>query len=454
MVGLEESSMKQIWIIGLCVLLALPIAQVTYVKAASTNEQHLSSAALLDGGWIEEQDNITILHVGGSHYQMGYQHGYLLREEVQENVRAFLHFADQFLSRSDLLMLWNTSEPYVPSEYVQEIQGIADGANISFNDIAESIMAVEYADHGCYGIAAWGPATVDGELYHARSFDLPSNIQDPVSGKYAHENTILIVRNPANGSASLCPSIAGSFHTGGGMNLHGVALGIQICWSKDQTFQGTPYHFRVQQVLDYATNATVALEMLNTNRTHGFNFVVSQADPAEGFVLEQTANHTYIGTHNDTVESTQPFWAIEHVVRRTNVFIEPTIAKTQRNRYDPRGFIGFLNLLLYKKTNCPFFAVYQLYESVSKQIYVSWGTLNLNETMEVLQTGYHGEGFPLLRLIEMLGKGTGMAEAWNQWVACAATGDMVVSFATHDQMAFKVKPHYFNFYDLLDADPP
>ena len=29
--------------------------------------------------------------------------------------------------------------------------------------------------------------------------------------------------------------------------IHGVALGIQICWSKDQTFEGNPYHFRVQQ---------------------------------------------------------------------------------------------------------------------------------------------------------------------------------------------------------------
>jgi len=28
----------------------------------------------LDGGWVEEQDGVTILHVSGTHYDMGYQH--------------------------------------------------------------------------------------------------------------------------------------------------------------------------------------------------------------------------------------------------------------------------------------------------------------------------------------------------------------------------------------------
>jgi hypothetical protein len=388
---------------------------------------------------------------------MGYQHGYLLQEMVQQNIRAFLRYAEDYpgenLTRGRLLDLWNISKPYVPAKYIDELQGIADGANISFGDIVASIMAVEYSDHGCFGISTWGPATADGLLCHARSFDLPSTIQDPVSGRFAHWNTILIVREPENESASLCPSIAGSFHTGGGMNDYGVCLGLQICWSKDQTFEGNPYHFRVQEVLDSAATAEQALQILNTNRTHGFNIIVSQADPAVGFALEQTANHTYIGTYNNTVESTAPFWAFDHVVRRTNVFEDPTIAATQRTPYNPAGFIAFLKLLFMQKSN-PYFAVFQLYKSVSKHINASWGDLDLNTTMTVLRSGYRADEFLLLRLIKFLGNGTGMAEAWNQWVACPATGDMIFSFATHDQMAFTAQTHYVNLYDLLTDSPP
>jgi len=443
--------MRHPLIVCIIICCLLPLAQATNV--ADQQPQTPSHTSFLDGGWVEERDNITILHVNGSHYQMGFQHGALLREKVQENIRAFLHYAQDYLPLSDLLSYWNISKPYIPTEYIQEIQGIADGANISFYEIAQAIMAIEYLDHGCYGIAAWGIATKDGQLYHARSFDLPSTIQDPVSGRFAHENTVLIVRNPDNGSASVCPSVAGSFHTGGGMNSEGVCLGIQICWSKDQTFEGNPYHFRIQEVLDSAKTAEEALQILNTNRTHGFNFIVSQANPPIGFALEQTTNLTYIGTHNDTVEGIEPFWALEHVIRRTNVFLEPTIAATQRRPYDPSGLIAFLKLLFFQKTN-PYFAVFQLYKSVSKEIFLSWGNLSLNQTLMVLQNGYRAEDTPLLRLIERLGKGTGMAEAWNQWVVCPATGDMVFSFATHDQMAFNSEPHYVNLYELLSESPP
>lgn len=449
---MEVVSMRSILIVVVCFTFALSGVQAAFFHQVLPTEKEAIQKTLVDGGWLEQRDNITILHVSGSHYEMGYQHGYLLKDKVQENIRAFLHYAQEYLSISELLQLWAISEPFVPPQYIQEIQGIADGAEISFSEIIASIMAVEYSDHGCYGIAAWGPATSDGVLYHARSFDLPSNIQDPVSGRFAHENAILVVRNPEDGSASLSPSIAGSFHTGGGMNIHGVSLGIQICWSKDQTFAGNPYHFRVQEVLDTATTAEKAIQILNTNRTHGFNFIVSQSEPAEAFILEQTANYTYVGTHNNSIESTKPFWGIDHVVRRTNVFVDPTIAKTQRKPYNPAGLIGFFQLLFFQKSS-PFFAVFQLYTSVSKHLYTSWGTLTLNGTMMALQNGYLAEDFPLLRLIERLGKGTGMAEAWNQWVVCGTTGDIVVSFATHDQMAYQTKSHYLNFYELLDADP-
>ena len=39
----------------------------------------------LDGGWIEERNGITILHVSGMPYVMGYQHGYLFKDLIMDN---------------------------------------------------------------------------------------------------------------------------------------------------------------------------------------------------------------------------------------------------------------------------------------------------------------------------------------------------------------------------------
>ncbi len=38
-------------------------------------------------GWLEMIDHYPVLHLKGSPYEMGYQHGVLLKESVRENCR-------------------------------------------------------------------------------------------------------------------------------------------------------------------------------------------------------------------------------------------------------------------------------------------------------------------------------------------------------------------------------
>ena len=45
----------------------------------------------MEGGWLEERDGVSILHISGSPYNMGFQHGFLLQDEIQENYRAIFN---------------------------------------------------------------------------------------------------------------------------------------------------------------------------------------------------------------------------------------------------------------------------------------------------------------------------------------------------------------------------
>ena len=56
-------------IAGLCVL---PILAAGANFNTSERMQKNNHASLLEGGWVEQRDGLTILHVNGSHYQMGY----------------------------------------------------------------------------------------------------------------------------------------------------------------------------------------------------------------------------------------------------------------------------------------------------------------------------------------------------------------------------------------------
>lgn len=103
---------KKFFVLILCIILCVPIVLGTRIQIIQSENTHKESLSrLLQGGWIEERKGITILHVSGSNYEMGFQHGYLLKEKVQENLRAFLSFAQTAISREELLAYWNSSVP-------------------------------------------------------------------------------------------------------------------------------------------------------------------------------------------------------------------------------------------------------------------------------------------------------------------------------------------------------
>jgi len=410
-----------------------------------------SSNRLLEGGWLEERDGVNILHVSGSYYEMGYQHGYLLKEGCIENIRAFLDYTLRKFSYDELIEIWDTMKKYIPTPYIEELHGLADGSGVSFENISIVYAATECTSFmGCFGIAAWGNATVDGKLYHARSWDLPFDIRDPVSGKCVHENSVLIIRKPDNGFASLCPSVAGALNGAGGINEKGIGIGAEICWSNDQGFNGPPILIRVQWLLDYADTIEQALDILTTNRTLGWNFIVSDCKVPVGYSVEISANHSYIGTWDDPVEANKPFWSIKNVVRRTNFYINPTLAATQRNYYDPSGVLGILSTLF---KGDPYFVVWNNYRVMSNEIEKNLGRLDVNSTISMVQRVYRGETDFILNFIKNLASDSSFLKAWNQWAACAENGDMVVSFATTNLNACENKVHYFNLFDLLNSNP-
>jgi hypothetical protein len=424
-------------------ILILPITYSSNINQTQNNDTQTS---LLNGAKITVKNDITIVFLNGSYYQMGYQQGVLLEEQIKQNLRAFINYSKTPISL--LIETWDIMKDYVPDEYIDEIQGIADGAGLSFEDVIAGYMVIVRETMACFGISAWGDATEKGNLIHVRSFDQPLEIIDPVTGIPAYENNVLIVRKPENGFASISPTIAGTPHSGGGINSMGIALGQQVCWSKDQTLKGTPALFKSLMVLDNAENIDDALNILTSNNTLGWNFIVSDAKIPIGYAVETTANHTYIGTWDDAVESKRPFWQIKDVVRRTNFFLEPNIALTQRNRVNPGGLINFLKLV--RRTDV-FFAVWRSYRAISRDIDKNWGTLTLNSAMSMIRNGYAGRTDILLRLIVILAEGTSFNRAWNIWAADPISGDILVCFAKNGKIAFENPVHHFNMFELFDT---
>ena len=394
--------------------------------------------------------NISLLIVNGSSYQMGYQQGVLLYDEIHQNLRAFSSFAKSRVSTDELLMMWNSMEPFVPLEYIQEMQGIADGAQINFLDIATTYMIVVWLDLGCITAAIWNNATTSHEMIHARSLDFPLTIQDPISKTFVHENQFLLLRNPDGRKKTLSPTVAGTPNFGGGFSEEKLAIGNQVCQSKDNSFNGTPIQFRIQQALEYSSDIHTAISHLIQNKTTGWNQIIADANTNKAFAVETTAHHESISSWDDGIEHISPFTSIPFVVRRTNLFLDPKTAQTQRNRYDPSGLPGFFLMMFSDEY---YFTPYVLYDALSDQIQQNYGDIDAVSFLKNLRDLYSGNTNLLLHFLSLflhsIYPSTGFLNPWHQWVCNLESGDLYISFATKNTPAHQTEIHQINIYELF-----
>ena len=425
------------------------IISFSYGIVNGSIDVHASKAYLLEGGWVEIVDGVTILHVSGTAYEMGYQHGFYLHNEIRENIAAMNYYCTQHgWNYEDVLEIWHIQQHYLPSVYIDEMQGMADALGITFEEVAVHNTWMGVFNHlfSCWGAALWGDATVDGNLIHMRSCDGVMGIMDPETGSYLYENQIIIIRDPDNAYASITPIFAGDILSIGGFNENGVGVSELTILGDDTTFHGINAGFRMRMVLDFADDAYEAVSIMNSNRTCCWNFIISDATIPVGFAIEQSANYVYTNAWFDSAESTEPFWQIKDVVRRGNCNIVPKMAEMNRKFYDPSGLKGYIRLLLgieYTYSN------WIQYKAISNEIESRYGSISVEGGLELLREVYQGKTNIMFRIIH-----TDKTETARQWAANLLTGDFEICFAENGIEAYQRPIHNFNFYELLNDKPP
>ena len=159
------------------------------------------------------------VEVSGSSYDMGYQHG----AQAAELVKIYLQWIEKLTGVSrDVLcqnalhflpMIRALSEPYL-----EEIQGLADGAAVSFEEALLCQARTEAAHVGegaCTSFALTGSATAGGQPLAGQNQDL-----EP---EYAEAAILLHVRPTDRRPSALIFTFAGQLGYAG-MNRHGLAL--------------------------------------------------------------------------------------------------------------------------------------------------------------------------------------------------------------------------------------
>ncbi|MFQ5886676.1 MAG: C45 family autoproteolytic acyltransferase/hydrolase [Anaerolineae bacterium] len=263
---------------------------------------------------VLKRQEVPVLHLRGSPYEMGYQQGVLLRQEIRGRVASLY---GELTSDPLPLLLQEARLLEIPDEFREEMLGLAQGAGVSYTDILllnswPQLVARPRSDEALNELltfepwfpphvkprfstpdesgARWAPlspratfalfgeATKDGGLLHGLEEDM------------AQGRVLLILYEPEVGNALVSLSQPGMVGVNMGFNEERISVAYLDVPSLDSSLRGVPLPFTLRRALQYSGDLPQALRIIaSAPRTGGANVVLGDGKPASAAVLELSA---------------------------------------------------------------------------------------------------------------------------------------------------------------------
>jgi hypothetical protein len=310
-------------------------------------------------GWIEDGDGILTLHLTGTPYEMGFQQGDLLRSEIREEIRRSVyqsHIQEGGISHLLLLRLAREIDAHLPSEYREEMAGLAEGAGVSYAQVLllntyQDVISQPWPDESTQklvlsvspafvphfrppdvvdsnnapardgssgrflytvvsgGFSVFGQATLDAGLIQAAEFAAPLPSTDEL---------VVVHYQPSVGNSFVAVRRPGMIGLSLGLNEERIAVTALPSPSQDASLQGVPLPFLLREVLQYAGDIPAALRIVaSAERSTGYSVLIGDGKRPDAKVAELSAHqYAVLDAEND-------------LVVRTNHYLDPALRDTQ-----------------------------------------------------------------------------------------------------------------------------
>lgn len=238
-------------------------------------------------GWLELVDGYPVLHLKGTHYEMGYQHGALLKQDVLENMHNLVEvkgstelvdFGPVKLTPKNLIwQIVRGQKQFVPQKYFDEMDGLAAATGLSEKDVRIGNFIPEMFH--CSGFAIMNSATKDGTLYHGRVLDYAIDW-----GLQNH--AVIVVAEPEGGIPFVNVTYAGFLGSVTGMNAKHVSIG-EMGGRGLGHWEGVPMAILVREVLEQGKDLETAISIFRDNpRTCQYFYVIADGKTNEAVGME------------------------------------------------------------------------------------------------------------------------------------------------------------------------
>jgi hypothetical protein len=280
---------------------------------------------ILNKAYFEEKNDVKILHIKGTPYEMGYQHGYLLADKIDLMIKRTLlataaYVAQQTgsdLERSEEIM-WvgqKKAERFIPNEFKDEMRGIAEGANDAGFDVTlEQILLwntnydqwciychphywrcdgktntdetalMESPSVGCSSFCAWDEwAGGNGKLIFGKNednFNMPEQL----------DNRMMVIADPDDEFGHAFMTYPGMIGLDGGMNEDGFEMMTQLNSMRYESMEGCGIAIFTRYLLTHASTVDDAIKIFReTPRCAGIAYHVADAKAKKAAVVETSS---------------------------------------------------------------------------------------------------------------------------------------------------------------------
>lgn len=339
-------------ITGLTVLLLTAIVLSSLTADPARGEV----VAVYDQAFLEEIEGRKILHLKGSNFEMGYQYGVLMGEDLETIALGLSGYLEGFgipwwlvdIAQYTLVAAYR---PFFPPPDMDFLRGIYLGAGRPFKvTMADLIIINAAVDIGglfgeifdtktmnCSSFAAWGSLTEDGKTYQTRNVDLDT-------GTGLETQALVVYHKPEDQVPYANIGWTGLIGCASGLSANGIGIG-QIWGTTLDHFIGTPWCLKTRHILAEAYSAEEAAETMCVwpFRTYGSNFVFGDGLNFQGRAVETTWHLAAAFRDNDPAEDEALFEGecyaikVEEAVFRADCAMDPEIRAVQTAANGPDG---------------------------------------------------------------------------------------------------------------------
>ena len=329
--------MKLMRIIGIAFLVLLCLLVIALVVAKLYVREGRGPVEIVDvagKAFVEEVNGTTVVHLSGTPYELGYQHGSLFAAEIQTTLSQLEGALDELQGEIGvpgtavtyfLDLLYRNASPHIPDRYKRELEGLADGSGASLRKLRWAHVISVITERDCSSFAVFGPATAGGKMYHGRNFDWSM-------GLGLQEHTALFIYRPDGQIPFASPGYIGMIGCLSGMNAERVAISQIGAVTTDKRLDGIPLMFILRRILEECSNVDDAEALIRSaRRTVGYNYVIADGKERQARAFETTANHCAVFTDDDPTESPVAYAIpIKGAVFRADGAVDQTVRSYQK----------------------------------------------------------------------------------------------------------------------------